>query len=112
MKDLDQHHYEYATKYLSSHGTYVLVEKQASPADDASYAETEGSSTPALPVYTYTALLDKAADLFPNFNLRAQHVEKKKQKRTHSKSPSPAGIRGNKGSKGKSSLQRTPSRKK
>ena len=115
VKDLDQHKYDYATKFLSSHGVYILVEKQLMQDEDKmSYSETDGgSSTPSLPSITYIPLLEKCAEIFPNFQLRAQQIERKsKSKRQHSKSPSPAGIRGNKAGKNKGGKeQRTPSRK-
>jgi len=109
VKDLSEHHYDYANKFLSSHATYVLVEKQLGFEEGSTYAETDGSTTPLPPNITYIALLDNAGDHFPNFNLRSQHIEvpnKGKSRRNRDKSPSPAGIRGK---KGKKELQRTPS---
>lgn len=88
IKELDIHKNEYATNFLASHGTYILVQKDLQP-DDIS---ADSRSTPSPPQYTYKPLLEGSTDLFPNFRLHvAEPVEKKKTKRGGSKSPSPAG---------------------
>ncbi|ELT94053.1 hypothetical protein CAPTEDRAFT_227931 [Capitella teleta] len=112
VKELDMHRYDYANKYLSSHGTYILVEKQlphGSQDEDAGH-DTDGSS-PAPPQFNYIPLLDNYGDHFPNFRLHVQMVEKRRKHRANSKSPSPAGVRGTKGKKDKQ-LARAASRKK
>ena len=106
VKDLDVHKYDYATKFLSSHGTYILVEKQLVPQEDSGNAETDSTSTPLPPQYTYVPLLDKYDELFPNYKLHVSHVEKKKHRSRSSKSQSPAGI---KGTKARTKVSATPS---
>ena len=86
VKELDVHKNEYATKFLISHSTYILVQKEIL-ADESS---TDGNSTPT-PHFQYVPLLEKYAELFPSYKLHVQEVEKKKPRRTTSKSPSPAG---------------------
>ncbi|KAK2161357.1 hypothetical protein LSH36_118g05015 [Paralvinella palmiformis] len=104
-KELDTHRLDYATKYLNSHATYVLVEKQLIPnGDDV----TDGSS-PSPPQYHYVPLLDNYTEIFPNYRPHVTTVERKKKAKHVGKSPSPAGIRGIK-AKSKNSL-RTPSRR-
>ncbi|KAK7488341.1 hypothetical protein BaRGS_00020315 [Batillaria attramentaria] len=87
IKELDVHKNEYATNFLASHSTYILVQKDLQP-DDMS---ADSCSTPTPPQYTYKPLLEGSTDLFPNFRLHVAEVEKKKTKRGGSKSPSPAG---------------------
>ena len=92
VKELDAHRLDYASKHLTSHSTYVLVEKQLLLMED-----DIDISIP--PQYNYIPLLENHAELFPNFKLHV-NVElevKKKRRAAHSKSPSPAGIRGIKG---------------
>ncbi|KAJ8308607.1 hypothetical protein KUTeg_013481 [Tegillarca granosa] len=89
VKELDTHKYDYANKYVESHATYILVQKEPVP-DNESIADS--GSTPTPTVYQYTPLLEQYADLFPNYQLRVDHIEKKPtRKRTGGKSPSPAG---------------------
>ena len=83
VKELDRYNNEYATNYLESHTTYILVQKDP--------IEEDSRSTPSPPQYTYRALLEGSTDLFPNFRLHVAEVEKKRTKRMGSKSPSPAG---------------------
>ena len=111
MKELDVHRYDYANKYLTSHATYVLVEKQALPPDPG---DDEGSITPTPPQYQYTPLLDNYAEHFPNFRVHVLQAEVKKTRkgRNQSKSPSPAGVRGTKNKQGGKGQGRAPSRKK
>ena len=95
VKELDIHKYEYATKFLTTHTTYILVEKQ-SLAPEEQEAGTDSSSNPSTPTppqVQYIPLLDDdtCRDQFPNFKLHVRHVEKKRKTRTMSKSPSPAG---------------------
>lgn len=111
VKDLDQHHYDYASKHLASHGVYILVEKQVMVADEE---ETDDSSSQLTPHYTYRPLLDKCTDLYPNFRVQEHHTPEKRppRKTQKSQSPSPAGLR-NKGRSGKGNLStRAPSRRK
>ena len=107
---MDLHRYDYANKYLTSHTTYVLVEKQVLPPDPTE----EDESTPTPPQFQYTPLLDNYTEHFPNFRVHVPTTEVKKTRKTRnqSKSPSPAGVRGvNKPPKGKGG-SRAPSRKK
>ena len=71
VKDLDVHKYDYATKFLSSHGTYILVEKQLVQQEDSGNTETDSTSTPIPPQYNYIPLLEKYDELFPNYKLHA-----------------------------------------
>ena len=87
VKELDGHKNEYATNLLTSHTTYILVQKDLI-VDDLSM---DSRSTPSPPQFTYKALLEDSTELFPNFRLHVAEVEKKKSKRVGSKSPSPAG---------------------
>lgn len=109
VKELDLHRHEYASKFLHSHATYILVEKQNPSSEDLGH-ETDGSS-PAPPQYTYIPLLDNYGDLFPNYRLHVQTIERRKKHRTQSKSPSPAGVRGIKGRNKENKITRQPSRK-
>lgn len=87
VKELDVHKNEYATNFLSSHTTYILVQKDPIPDE----APVDTRSTPTSPQFTYKALLEHSTELFPNFRLHVAEVERKKAKRVGSKSPSPAG---------------------
>ena len=116
VKDLDHHKYDYATKFLSTHNTYILLEKQLVHSDldgDMSITDTEGGAvTPCPPQYNYVPLLENCADHFPGFKLHVAQTEiKKKKSRSQSKSPSPAGMRPTKTAKGKPALNRTPSKR-
>ena len=106
VKDLDVHKYDYATKFLSSHGTYILVEKQLIPQEENGNTETDSQSTPVPPQYTYVPLLDKYNELFPNYKLHVSQVEKKKHRSKSLKAQSPAGI---KGAKVRNKTSATPS---
>ena len=97
VKELDVHQHDYASKHLTSHKTYVLIEKQILAADND--LVVDGGSPPP-PNITYVPLLDNCADVFPDYRLHVKNVEKKKR-RNVSKSPSPAGVRGLKGAKAK-----------
>jgi hypothetical protein len=93
VKDLDLHKYDCANKFLTSHTTYILVEKQIVFPDEPDSPE-DGNSTPQPPQYNFIPLLEKFEDLFPNYKVRVAHFEKKKKPRGNSgssKSPSPAG---------------------
>ncbi|KAI8744662.1 hypothetical protein BgiBS90_033999 [Biomphalaria glabrata] len=84
VKDLDVHKFESATKYLTSHETYILVQKELLTADG------EFNSNQ----YTYVPLLERYSELFPNYKIHVQEVEglrKKSRVKTGTKSPSPAG---------------------
>lgn len=85
VKELDVHRNEYASNFLNSHATYILVQK------DPILEAEDGRSTPTPPQFTYRALLEGSTDLFPNFRLHVAEVEKKRSKRVSSKSPTPAG---------------------
>lgn len=120
VKDLDMHQYDYASKFLTSHGTYILLEKQLmSPGSgdlsidmDAATNDTDGTTTPGPPQYTYNPLLEKCSELFPGYRLHvAQTEKKKKQARSTSKSPSPAGLRPSKTAKNKQPMNRSPSKR-
>ncbi|XP_059161136.1 uncharacterized protein CXorf65 homolog [Physella acuta] len=83
VKELDVHKFENANKYLTSHETYILVQKELMMED--------GETTTQ---YTYVPLLDRYTELFPNFKIHVQDVpdlRKKSRVRTGTKSPSPAG---------------------
>lgn len=86
VKELDVHMNEYATNFLTSHTTYILVQKDQ-VLDDLDTT----LSTPTPSQFTYKALLEDSTELFPNFRLHVAEVERKKTKRVGSKSPSPAG---------------------
>ncbi|XP_071080552.1 uncharacterized protein CXorf65 homolog [Haliotis cracherodii] len=88
VKDLDLHKNEYATKFLDSHTTYILVQKEV--VQDNELSPGDRSSTPT-PTFQYMPLLEEYAKQFPNYHVHVQEVEKKKTRRTGSKSPSPAG---------------------
>merc|ERR1711862_329028 len=66
VKDLDQHYYELATKFLTVNSTYVLVDKQQNP------EEYDEGSSPQPPTYSYTSLYDNVADVYPNFKLHCK----------------------------------------
>ena len=101
VKELDGHQHDYATKHLSSHTTYVLVEKQILPNEDEIPLD---NASPPPPNIQYVPLLDNYTELFPDFRLHVVNKElKKKQRRAMSKSPSPAGMRGIKGNRAKAS---------
>ena len=106
MKELDTHHHDYATKYLASHSTYILVEKQMVA------NENDGHQTPEV---TYLPLLDNTLldENFPNYNLHVHTLEKKtpRKGRHKSQSPSPAGVKSVRGPKGRAGQPRVPSRK-
>jgi len=84
IQDLEVHGREYATKFLSSPGTYILMKK-----------EVEGGPETALTIqsYNYIPLLDSCTDLYPNFKVHLSEAQKKKLKPPGkvSKHPSPAG---------------------
>lgn len=85
VKDLDVHKYENATKFLQSHETYVLVQKQL--------LLEEQNSAASESQYTYIPLLERYAEHFPNFRIHVAEVPDKRKSRikTGHKSPSPAG---------------------
>ena len=114
VKDLDHHKYDYATKFLNTHNTYILLEKQLVATHDLDVdmsTDTDGTTTPAPPQYNYVPLLDNCTDHFPNFKLHVAQTEKKKKSRSQSKSPSPAGMRPTRTAKNKPTLNRTPSKR-
>ncbi|XP_022328980.1 uncharacterized protein CXorf65 homolog [Crassostrea virginica] len=86
VKELDNHRHDYANKYLTSHETYILVQKELQ-LDNAS---VDSGSTPNQN-YQYKPLLEKFEELFPNFKLHVDHIPTKVTKKRPGKSPSPAG---------------------
>jgi len=87
VKDLDVHKYDMATKFLQSHETYVLVQKEL-------LMDEAGSAMSGDPQYTFIPLLEKYTELFPNFRIHVAEVpdsQKKTRARLGQKSPSPAG---------------------
>ncbi|GFO04851.1 hypothetical protein PoB_003135600 [Plakobranchus ocellatus] len=87
VKDLDVHKFENATKFLTSHETYILVQKQQMIEDGDSPVSTAIQ-------YTYVPLLERYTELFPNYRIHVQEVpesRRSKRARTGTKSPSPAG---------------------
>ena len=113
VKDLDLHRYDYANKHLTSHSVYILVEKQMILGEDDPAEDMFDHSTPLPPQYSFIPLLEEYKDLFPEYQLRVQHVERHKpshKRRQVAKSPSPAGVKGVRGSR--TSKSRTSSKKK
>lgn len=101
VKELDIHLYDYATKHLNTHSTYVLIEKQVLANDDVDHHDGGGpdGSSPTPPNVTYVPLLDNYAQVFPDYRVHVVSKVEKKKRRAFSKSPSPAGVRGIKGAK-------------
>ena len=93
IQDLEVHGREYATKYLSSQGTYILMKKQLLLEGQPATAATISH---ALQSYNYVPLLDKCAELYPNFKIHLSEAQTKKLKplKHQTKSPSPAGKMG------------------
>lgn len=96
VKELDTHKFDYATKHLVSHGTYILVMKEPVAVDSTDAR----APSPPEQRYTYTPLLEKFAELFPHYTVHVQEVDKKKTRKSANKSPSPAGRMGLKSRKG------------
>jgi len=92
VQDLEVHGRDYANKHLSSHSTYILMEKK--PEDDSD----DAASISAAMQFNYIPLLEKYAELYPNFRVHLSETQKKKLKplRNVAKSPSPAGKMGTK----------------
>lgn len=87
VKELDTHKQDHANKHLTSHATYVLVQKE-----ELRDESLDPRGTPLPPQYTYIPLLENYDDLFPNFIIRSAEVQKPlKSKSRIGKSPSPAG---------------------
>lgn len=105
VKDLDTHKADSAAKHLSTHATYILVEKQI-----VQSAEDEPDGDSPITSIQYIPLLENYSEHFPEYRLHFKQIEKKK-KRNQSKSPSPAGIRGTKGRAQKATAQRSNSKK-
>ncbi|ESO85578.1 hypothetical protein LOTGIDRAFT_229456 [Lottia gigantea] len=89
VKELDAHKKDYASKFLSSHTTYVLVEKEL--LEDGHILKDVTPVTVGSKEFVYTPLLDEYAELFPEFKVHVQEIELRKQRRQLTKSPSPAG---------------------
>ena len=88
VKELDAHKYDYANKHLSSHATYVLVQKEIQREREI----TDLDTSPMATQYNYKPLLEKYEDVFPNFQIRSAEIPKQLKVKTRSgKSPSPAG---------------------
>ncbi|XP_064601585.1 uncharacterized protein CXorf65-like [Liolophura sinensis] len=96
VKELDTHKFDYATKHLVSHGTYILVMKEPVAVDSTDAR----APSPPEQRFTYTPLLEKFAELFPQYTVHVQEVDKKKTRKSANKSPSPAGRMGLKSRKG------------
>lgn len=95
VKELDLHKYDNANKYLTSHETYILVQKEMLH-DNLSI---DSSSPIDSKNFQYTPLLEQYENLFPNFKLHVDHIETPKVKKRGGKSPSPAGRFTSKGKK-------------
>ena len=110
MKELDAHKHDYATKYLASHGTYILVKKLAAVAACvADEMETDRGQHQT----TYEPLLTNYSEYFPNYRVHVHTVEKRLKARSqHIKSPSPAGYRGTKTTRSKQPSSRASNRRK
>ncbi|KAK6181834.1 hypothetical protein SNE40_009616 [Patella caerulea] len=91
VKELDMHKKDYAGKYLTSHSTYVLVQKELIMGENMTQLEGIKSVAVADYDYLYTPLLEQIVELFPEFKVHVQEVEIKKPRRQLAKSPSPAG---------------------
>lgn len=87
VKELDLHKYDSATKYLNSHETYILVQKEQLQ-DNLSI---DSGSPIDSKNYQYTPLLEQYENLFPNFKVHVDHIATPKIKKRGGKSPSPAG---------------------
>lgn len=87
VKELDLHKYDNANKYLTSHETYILVQKEMLQ-DNLS---VDSGSPIDSKNFQYTPLLEQYENLFPNFKLHVDHIETPKVKKRGGKSPSPAG---------------------
>jgi hypothetical protein len=87
VKELDLHKYDNANKYLNSHETYILVQKEMLQ-DNLS---VDSGSPIDSKSFQYTPLLEQYENLFPNFKLHVDHIETPKVKKRGGKSPSPAG---------------------
>ena len=75
VKEISEHKKENASNFLAPRGTYVLVEKRNNPTCEVD------ASTPRSPSCTFSPLLQKPEELFPNFKLRVPEViEEKKSK--------------------------------
>lgn len=82
------HKHEYATKFLTSHCTYILVQKELL-SDNISI---ESGSTPLPSQYHYTPLLQQLEEQFPNYKLHVDNLQPKAtRKRAGKMSPTPAG---------------------
>ncbi|BFZ07570.1 hypothetical protein BsWGS_10609 [Bradybaena similaris] len=87
IKDLDVHKFETADKFLTSHETYILVQKER-------LHQPGGSPVTPPAQFTYWPLLDRCVEQFPNFRIHladASDNRKKSRVRSGLKSPSPAG---------------------
>ena len=90
IQDLEVHGRDYATKHLSSHTTYILMQKQLLDEND------EANISQALQQYNYIPLLERISEQSPNFKVHLSESQKKKLKplKNIQKSPSPAGKMG------------------
>lgn len=113
MKELDTHKHDYATKYLASHGTYILVKKQAPVAASVAGSMSDELDSERDSPAVYVPLLSNYSQHFPNYRLHVHNIEKRLKPRTqHSKSPSPAGYRGTKTTRVKPPTSRASNRRK
>ncbi|XP_069118520.1 uncharacterized protein CXorf65 homolog [Argopecten irradians] len=108
VKELDMHKHEYANKFLTSHGTYILVQKEMM-SDSISI---DSGSTPLPSQYQYTPLLQELEEHFPNYKLHVENLQPKvTRKRTGTKSPSPAGRYSSKSKKTEGTSKRGTAKK-
>ena len=113
VKELDAHRHDYATKYLVSHGTYILVKKLAAVAASVAASTTDELESERGSQATYVPLLANYSDHFPNYRVHVHNIEKRLKLRSQaSKSPSPAGFRGTKSSRAKPPNSRASNRRK
>lgn len=108
VKELDLHKYDNANKYLNSHETYILVQKELLQ-DNLSI---DSGSPVDSKNYQYTPLLEQYENLFPNFKVHVDHISTPKIKRRGAKSPSPGGKFGTKHKKSTESGTKKASAKK
>lgn len=113
VKELDAHRHDYATKYLASHGTYILVKKLAAVAASVAVSTSDELESERGSQATYVPLLSNYSEHFPNYRVHVHNIEKRLKPRSqHSKSPSPAGFRGTKSSRAKPPNSRASNRRK
>lgn len=113
IQDLEVHGRDYATKHLSSHATYILMQKNL--LENGVTGANLSAQLALQQTYDYRPLLERCAELYPNFKIHLSEAQKKKLKPTKhvDKRPSPAGrmgTMGNSSSTHRSSAQGRPPR--